>query len=95
LKYLLNSNDYSIPFSIFIEDYKYLYIISKLIKKIYGKEWGFIRQQEEIYKLIKNSLTYKSFHVFIFDKNGKLVSGNMVVELMLKVFYNFLLYYFI
>jgi len=53
LEYLLNSNGYSIPFSIFIEDYKYLYIISKLIKKIYGEELLFIRQQEIIYKLIK------------------------------------------
>jgi len=86
LEYLPNSNGYSIPFSIFIEDYKYLYIISKLIKKIYGEELGFIRQQEGIYKLIKNSLTYKSFNVFIFDEDGKLVSGNIYDLTYIKSF---------
>lgn len=78
LRYLPSSNGHSIPFSIFIEDYKHLYIISKLIKKIYGEDMGFIRQQEGIYQLTKNSLTYKKFNAFIFDENGELISGNMI-----------------
>ncbi|WP_456488971.1 hypothetical protein [Caminibacter pacificus] len=76
LEYLPSSRGNAIPFLIFAEDYKYLYIISKLIKKLYGEDWGFIRQQEGVYQLLKGSLIHDYFNAFIFNEEGELVSGN-------------------
>ena len=65
-----------IDFETLFEDEKPIYAVHKLIKQLYGKDWGAMRQGAGLFTLMEGNYMYNRFNAFVFNEDGELIEGN-------------------
>ena len=75
-EHIIDNNPDKIDFNSLFEHHKPIFAIRKLIKKLYGKDWGAGREGAGLFILMENSCMYNRFNAFVFNEDGELVEGN-------------------
>jgi flagellar hook protein FlgE len=75
-EYVSDNNPNKIDFESLFEYEKPIFAVEKLVKKLFGKDFGIIRKGTGLFTLHENNNMYNNFNAFVFDENGELVEGN-------------------